>query len=150
ALAHAGRDQRIAHRLGARRPLGMAERGAVLHEDFIEHVAEHAGRLHESDRALPPSRFGETLTPAATDRSRPPRVPTAMSRLTCALVITLTAACGALPPDRPTLTATDLAPVDVGDAHAFATAQNAFGLDIWRGLRAQHPGNLAISPASIA
>ena len=72
-----------------------------------------------------------------------------MRRFTCALAA-FTAACGALPPEPPAVTATDLAPVDVGDAHAFAGAQNAFGLDIWRGLRAHHPGNLAISPASIS
>jgi len=58
--------------------------------------------------------------------------------------------CGPLPAEIAPLPRTQLAPVDVADVHAFATAQNAFGLDIWRGLRKGHPGNLAISPASLA
>ena len=37
--------QRIAHRLGARGPLGMARRRAVLDEDLVEDVAEHASRV---------------------------------------------------------------------------------------------------------
>jgi serine protease inhibitor len=60
------------------------------------------------------------------------------------------AACGPLPAETPPLPRSHLAPVDVGDARAFAGAQNAFGLDVWRGLRHDYPGNLAISPASIA
>ena len=64
--------------------------------------------------------------------------------------ICASARCGALPEPAPDLPRTQIAAVDVADAHAFAAAQNAFGLDIWRGLRKDHPGNLAISPASIA
>lgn len=41
--------------------------------------------------------------------------------------------------------------VDPRDPRAFATAMNALGLDVWRGLRAAgNEGNLVASPASIA
>jgi serpin B len=42
-------------------------------------------------------------------------------------------------------------PADTADASAFAQAMNAFGLDVWEGLRTSgHDTNLAISPASLA
>lgn len=43
------------------------------------------------------------------------------------------------------------AAVDAADSHAFASASNELGLDIWESLRADHGDeNLSISPASIA
>ena len=55
-------------------------------------------------------------------------------------------ACGPLP-QTTSLPRTRLAPVDVGDARAFAGAQNAFGLDVWRGLP-RLPGQPRHSPAA--
>lgn len=43
-----------------------------------------------------------------------------------------------------------LPPLDAADARAFASASNAFGLDVWQRVRAEHAGvNVSISPASI-
>ncbi|WP_075097734.1 serpin family protein [Sandaracinus amylolyticus] len=50
-----------------------------------------------------------------------------------------------------TTPATQVTPADPADARAFATATSAFGLDVWRALRARgETGNLAISPASLS
>ncbi len=68
-----------------------------------------------------------------------------MNRLLLAASIALTSACGASAPARSTTP-----PIDARDARSFATASNATGLDVYRRLAAEQPGNLAISPASIS
>lgn len=68
-----------------------------------------------------------------------------MQRLLLAAILALTSACGASASSRPTTP-----PIDAHDARSFATASNATGLDVYRRLAAEQPGNLAISPASIS
>lgn len=41
-------------------------------------------------------------------------------------------------------------PANEGDPSAFARATNALGLDLFGEIRSEHPGNLALSPASLA
>lgn len=67
-----------------------------------------------------------------------------------AIALALTSACGASHSPTTTPQPTTHAAVDASDAHAFASASNELGLDVWESLRAAYGDeNLAISPASI-
>jgi serpin B len=87
------------------------------------------------------------------NRTRASPVEPGMSRsLVRALVLGWTvAACGSTPrtAEHPA-PRSQLPPLDAADARAFASASNAFGLDVWQRVRLEHAGeDLAISPASI-
>lgn len=70
------------------------------------------------------------------------------------LVLSLLVGCGAAIASHstaPRVAPSEMPPVDPADTQAFAQAMNAFGLDVWEGLRTSGlDGNLAISPASLA